>query len=112
MSAMKVLCVEHYPAHLTTLQNMLERAGYEVTGASSGQQAVSLFAAQQFHGVLLEYDLPDQTGISVRGDLKRMKPEVPILLFAGVGPQTPILLRFFDAYVHHERSPDSEVDIR
>jgi len=105
MEAMKILCVEHYPAHLTTLQCMLEKAGYEVTAASSAQQAVALFASGAFDGVLLEYDLPDKAGASVRGELKRIRPEVPVLLFAGVGPQTPILLRFFDAYVRHGKSP-------
>ncbi len=109
---MKVLCVEHHPAYLSTLQYMLEKSGHEVTAASSGHQAVSLFASQSFDGVLLEYDLPDATGTAVRGDMKRMKPEVPILLFAGVGSQTPMLLRFFDAYIGHERPPGSAWDER
>ncbi len=105
---MKVLCVEHRAADLGTLRRMLEKSGHEVTVASSGQQAVSLFTSQSFDGVLLEYDLPDKTGVIVRGDMKRMKPEVPILLFAGVGPQTPMLLQFFDAYIGHHRPPGPE----
>jgi DNA-binding response OmpR family regulator len=109
MDSMKVLCVEHYPSRLNRLQYMLEQAGYEVIPASSGQQAVSLFVSQPVDGVLLEYDLPDKTGASVRGEMKRMKPEVPVLLFSGVGRQTPMLLRFFDAYLRHERSAEPAV---
>lgn len=109
---MKVLCVEHRVADLGTLRRVLEKSGHEVTVASSGQQAVLLFASQAFDGVLLEYDLPDLTGTAVRGDMKRMKPEVPVLLFAGVGPQTPMLLQFFDAYVGDDRPPGSAWDDR
>jgi DNA-binding response OmpR family regulator len=99
METMKVLCVEHCPSSLHTLRWMLEGAGYEVLPASNGQDAVSLFSAQGVHGVLLEYDLPDKTGASVREEMKRINPDIPVLLFSGVGAQTPMLLRFFNAYV-------------
>jgi DNA-binding response OmpR family regulator len=106
---MKILCVEHHPAHLGTLQRMLEKSGHKVTPASNADQAYSLFAAQSFDGVLLEQNLPDRTGSAVREEMKRIKPDIPVLLFAGVGPQTPMLLEFFDAYVGHERPPGSAV---
>jgi hypothetical protein len=61
---------------------------------------------QPIHGVLLEYDLPDTTGSSVRAEMKRIKPEVPVLLFTGVGSQTPFLLRFFDAYLRNADRPE------
>jgi CheY-like chemotaxis protein len=78
---------------------MLEGAGYEVMSACNGKEAISLFAGRAVHGVLLEYDLPDKTGASVREEMKQIKPDVPVLLFSGVGPQTPMLLRFFNSYV-------------
>ena len=106
MNIPKVLCVEPSSVYLGTLVCMLRNAGYDVAVASNGEQAVSLFASQSFDGVLLEYDLPDKTGVSVRGNMKQMKPDIPVLLFAGVGPQTPILLRFFGAYISQERSLD------
>jgi hypothetical protein len=56
--------------------------------------------------VLLEYDLPDATGSAVRAEMKRIKPEVPVLLFAGVGSQTPFLLRFFDSYLRNADRPE------
>ncbi|MGC2195633.1 MAG: response regulator [Terriglobales bacterium] len=107
---MRVLCVEHCPASLSALQGKLENAGYEVIPAANGQQAVSLFAAQAVDGVLLEYDLPDRTGTSVREEMKRIKPEIPVLLFSGLGPQTRMLLRFFDAYLRHEGLRESDLD--
>lgn len=106
MSAIKILCVENHPEYLDALLDMLEGAGYEVVPARTGAQALILFANLNVHGVLLEYDLPDVTGSALRSEMKRMKPEVPILLFAGVGSQTPFLLRFFDSYLRNSEHPE------
>jgi len=38
--------------------------------------------------------------------MKRIKPEVPVLLFAGVGNQTQFLLRFFDAHLRDADTPE------
>jgi hypothetical protein len=38
--------------------------------------------------------------------MKRIKPEVPVLLFTGVGSQTPFLLRFFDSYLRNTEKPE------
>lgn len=65
-----------------------------------------MLTKQQIQAVLLEYDLPDATGSAVRAEMKRLKPEVPVLLFAGVGSQTPFLLRFFDSYLRNMERPE------
>jgi hypothetical protein len=59
-------------------------------------------------GVLLEYDLPDATGSVVRAEMKRIKPDVPVLLFAGIGSQTPFLLRFFDSYLRNSERQEAD----
>jgi len=38
--------------------------------------------------VLLEYNLPDETGPSVRCYIKTVWPNLPALMFAGVGTET------------------------
>lgn len=105
MNSVRVLCVDNHIEHLDALKCMLEAAGYEVLSATTGRQGLSLLMKQPIHGVLLKYDLPDGTGNTVRAAMKRIKPEVPVLLFTGVGSQTPFLLRFFDSYLRNrERS--------
>lgn len=106
MSNVRVLCVENHGAYLDVLKGMLETTGYEVVSATTGSQGISMLAEQPVHGVLLEYDLPDATGAAVRAEMKRIKPEVPVLLFSGVGSQTPFLLRFFDSYLRNAERPD------
>jgi CheY-like chemotaxis protein len=113
MDGIKVLCVENHPEYMEALRDMLEAAGYEVMPATSGLQALRLLRQQTVQGVLLDYDLPDVTGTTVREEMKRIRPEVPVLLFAGVGSQTPFLLRFFEAYLRNQNRPEetfSELD--
>jgi len=105
MTAIRVLCVENHPEYMGALKYMLETAGYEVMPATTGGQAVSLLTTLPVDGVLLEYDLPDATGSVVRTEMKRIKPDVPVLLFTGVGSQTPFLLRFFDSYLRNPERP-------
>jgi len=99
MNGMKILCVENQPEDMAVLTCMLEGIGYEVMPAINGKQARDLLSKQAIDGVLLEYDLPDETGATVRAQMKAMRPDIPILLFIGVGSQTPFMLRFFDAYL-------------
>lgn len=106
MNNIRVLCVENHVECLDALKDLLEAAGYEVVSATTGSEGVSMLAQQSFQGVLLEYDLPDATGATVRAEMKKIKPDVPVLLFSGVGSQTPLLLRFFDRYLRNADRPD------
>ncbi|MGA7381061.1 MAG: response regulator [Terriglobales bacterium] len=110
MTDIKVLCVENHPEYMGALKYMLESAGYEVMTATTGGQALDLVRANSVLGVLVEYDLPDATGSAVRAEMKRIKPEVPVLLFNGVGSQTPFLLRFFDSYLRNPERPGDVFD--
>ena len=106
MNNVRVLCVENHEEYLEALKYMLVAAGYEVVSATTGSQGLSVLTKQRIQGVLLEYDLPDATGSAVRAEMKRIKPEVPVLLFAGIGSQTPFLLRFFDSYLRNTNRPE------
>ena len=91
------------------MEHILETAGYEVTAATNGEQALRLLTALDVDGVLLEYDLPDAAGSVVRADMKRIKPDVPVLLCTAIGSQTPFLLRFLDAYLQSPARLESDL---
>jgi CheY-like chemotaxis protein len=112
MSGMKILCVEDQPEYMAMLTCALEGIGYEVMPASTGVQAIDLLTRQAVDGVLVEDNLLDTSGIMLRAKLKAIRPNLPVLRFAGVSRQTPFLLRFFDAYLRDtERVGDDLGDL-
>ena len=110
MNEIKVLCVENRPESMTMLCSILANNGYSVVSAISGSEALDLLETNAIDGVLLEADLPDATGASVRACMKRMKPDVPVLMFNGISSQTPFLLRFFVRYLQQPMRPDCAYD--
>jgi len=112
MSGMTILCVEDRSEYMATLTCMLEGIGYEVLPARNRGQAIDVLAHRTIDGVLLEYNLPDAAGTTLRAQLKAMRPDVPVLLVDGVSNQTAIMLRFFDAYLRNmERVGDELEDL-
>ncbi|MFZ0420795.1 MAG: response regulator [Candidatus Sulfotelmatobacter sp.] len=101
MSGMTILCVEDRSEYMAMLTCMLEGIGYEVLPARNRGQAIDVLAHRTIDGVLLEYNLADAAGTTLRAQLEAMRPDVPVLLFDGVGSQTPVMLRFFDAYLRN-----------
>ena len=106
MEKPKVLCIESDPDNLKVLKCLLETQGFLVIPAATGEQALDLIAGQPIDGVLLEYELLDACSMTLHWKMKRIKPEVPILLFAGVGDHTPMLIRFFDGYLRDSSLSD------
>ncbi len=49
----KILVVEDEPGHSRMLKNFLQEVGYEISVASDGVEALSVFSASQFDLVLL-----------------------------------------------------------
>ncbi|MGA2391060.1 MAG: response regulator [Candidatus Sulfotelmatobacter sp.] len=109
MSGLTILCVEDRSDYMAILTAMLEGIGYDVIPARSKGQAIELLSKQPFDGILLEYNLADAPGTSLRAEMKRMRPHVPVLLFDGASSQTPVMLRFFDAYLHDMEKVGAEL---
>ena len=101
MGEMKILCVEDQPEYMAMLTCILEGIGYEVMPATNEGQAIDVLSKEAIDGVLLEYNLPDANGTTLRAKLKAARPDIPVLLFAGIGEQTPFMVRFFDAYLRN-----------
>jgi DNA-binding NtrC family response regulator len=104
-----ILCVDHDPVAQEKLTGMLEGFGYEVRPAASVHQALQALDASGIDGVLLEYDLPDDSGANLRAYINRHWPEMPVLMFAGIGSQTPFMVRFFDAYMRDAAIPQEDL---
>lgn len=78
-----VLCIDDYETAAAGWCLFLQSVGYGVTTAFSAQEGLQLFATLPIDIVMLDYAMPDLNGGEVAAAMKRMKPQVPILLFSG-----------------------------
>lgn len=56
---------------------------YEATGVSDAQEAMRVLCTENVDIILLDYDLPNISGIDLLKLLKRSKPSIPIIMLTG-----------------------------
>ncbi len=83
MMRRRLLCVDDDSAFRQFYKTLLGNYGYEVTVAANGRQALKLFLSRKIDAVLTDLEMPEMTGAELAIRLKRMRPEVPILLVSG-----------------------------
>lgn len=64
-SKLKILVVEDDPISQRVAQLMLEANRYEVDIAATGEEALALFLKNHYALVLMDYGLPDLTGVEI-----------------------------------------------
>ena len=82
MSLPTILCVDDYETSLAGWCLYLQRAGYSVITARTGQEGLERFAVSPVDLVLLDYAMPDSNGDDVAATMRRIKPDVRILMFS------------------------------
>lgn len=78
--ARRILSVDDEQAILYTRQLLLEAEGYQVLNAADGQQALALFESHAVDLVLLDYLMPGLDGGAVAQEMKKRRPDVPIII--------------------------------
>ncbi|MCI9532588.1 MAG: response regulator transcription factor [Lachnospiraceae bacterium] len=79
----KILVVEDDFDIRELLQNFLQEAGYEVTIANDGMEAISIFSDRQFDLILLDVMLPKIDGFTVC-ELVRKQSQIPIIMLTAL----------------------------
>lgn len=65
------------------MSDILTSMDYEVTCVQSVEQAKKIFESQSYAGYLLDYRLPDGTGLDLAKHLRDSKVSAPIILISG-----------------------------
>jgi len=86
LSGQRVLVVDDEPQILHALETTLRGAGYEVTTAGTGEQALILAATRPPDAVVLDLVLPGKSGVEVAREL-RTWTTTPILILSAVGDE-------------------------
>lgn len=86
-----VLLVDDDTVLRTVVRRLLEWSGYTVLDAASGDAALALAGSDaRIDVTLLDLDMPGLSGAQAFPLLRTLRPELPILLFSGYGPDATV----------------------
>jgi CheY-like chemotaxis protein len=94
-----ILCIDDDGAGLEARKELLEISGYEVLSAQSGEQGLRLFVSHPVDAVVLDYKMPRMNGDRVASQMRRVKPDVPILMLSGYSELRRNELTCVDAFL-------------
>jgi CheY-like chemotaxis protein len=72
-----LLCIHRDPGQLSSLQEH-----YELLTATNGHEGLQLFMSQPVDAIVLDYQLGLLDGGVVAAEIKRVKPQIPIVMLA------------------------------
>jgi PAS domain S-box-containing protein len=80
-----ILVVDDESMVCSMVRRILERAGYVVTVALNGREALEMFRADPalFDLVLLDLTMPEMDGAETFAELRRLRPDIRVLLTSG-----------------------------
>src|ERR1700685_1845045 len=73
-----LLCIHRDPAQL----GLLRENGYELVTATNGHDGLRLFMSRPVDAIVLDYRLGLLDGGVVAAEIKKIKPQVPIVMFS------------------------------
>jgi CheY-like chemotaxis protein len=96
---MRVLIVDDYPGLIEMYDLALRARGFEVVGAATAGEAMTLAATEHFDAVVMDVELPDGSGPEL---VKRMRaiPSLEAAKFVGMSSyDNPEIGKRFDAFL-------------
>jgi CheY-like chemotaxis protein len=100
-----ILCVDDEDNPLVLRKLVLEKAGYEVATAHSGDEALQVMDTRPIDLVVSDHLMPGLTGVELAQVIKNRHPKTPIILISGVN-DIPMDADFADAFLSKVEGPD------
>jgi len=91
MNISQVLVVDDDEAVCRIVHRMLSGEEYEVRAANSVAAALKIIEQESFDVYVLDYKLPDGSGLDVAGRIREKRAAAPIILMSGYDPSAVAL---------------------
>jgi DNA-binding NtrC family response regulator len=81
----RVLLIDDEVGYVNVLSNRLSKRGFEVGKANSGSEALQCLRQQDYDVAVLDLKMEDMDGIEILKILKKMVPELVVIMLTGHG---------------------------
>ena len=81
----KLLLIDDERAYVNVLSNRLSKRGFDVGKANSGSEALQILRRRRFDVAILDLKMVDMDGIEVLKILRKMAPEMVVIMLTGHG---------------------------
>ena len=101
-----ILVIDDQEEILTSVRRLLERDGHNVLTALDGEAGLTLFRSEPVHLVIVDYFMPKMTGEDVVFAIRKLDPDVQMLLQTGYSGEKPPLemVRALDIQGYHSKT--------
>ena|SRR5882672_3722134 len=103
-SCKTILCIDDDDAVLSYHRALLERRGYDVLTAASPRQGLQMAAASAVAAVIVDYHMPEMNGHEVATEIKRLRPQIPIVMVSSDEEIPEHVFRVVDAFVSKDQA--------
>src|SRR5258705_12424781 len=78
-----ILLVDDDANILDTAKDILEETGYEISTAPNGAEAIALLDKKVFNAVVVDFQLPDTTGLELARKVRERNDYTMVVLMTG-----------------------------
>lgn len=101
-----ILCVDDDEIPRTFRKLILQKQGYEVVTASSGEQALEMLSERRFDLVLTDQMMPGMVGTELTKRIKSSIPGMPVVIISGVN-ELPVDVSYADRFISKIEGPQA-----
>jgi two-component system cell cycle sensor histidine kinase/response regulator CckA len=94
-----VLCIDDNEDMLECERAFLESVGYTVLTAPSGGKALELASVHSVDVIVVDYFMPEMNGQEVAIEMRRLRPQAPIIMLSGAMDIPEQALKSVDAFI-------------
>ena len=103
LSSGVVLCIDDNQEVLECEKAFLETFGYTVLTAPSGGKGLELASIHSVDVVIVDYFMPGMNGSEVAIEMRRLRPQAPIIMLSAAVDIPEQALKVVDAFVAKDR---------
>ena len=100
-----IVCIDDDDGMLGYQKALLERRGYKVLTAASARQGLQIAGLCVVAAVIVDYHMPEMNGHEVATEIKRLKPQVPVVMVSSDDEIPEHALNVVDAFVSKNDAP-------